>query len=85
MSGPNLYLAIVTKDQKRAALEMKPGRKGLSRGQNAGSELGVALADNTNGDGHALIEVLAGESMGTDHMAKFVLRVTVGGGRDAFI
>jgi len=85
MSGPNLYLAIVTKDQKRAALEINPGPGGLSRGQNTWSELRVALADNTNGDGHALIEVFAGESMGTDHVAEFVLRVTVGGGRDAFI
>ena len=82
--GGNLYLVSATKDQKCAALE-KPGRKGLPRGQNTRSELGVALADNAYRDVDALIEVLPGESMGTDHVTEFVLRVTLGGRRDAFI
>ena len=83
LSGANLYLMSATKDQKCAALER--GRKGLSRWQNTRSELGVALGDNAYRDVDALIEVLPGESMGTDHVTEFVLRVTLGGRRDAFI
>jgi len=35
----------------------------LSRWQNTGSELGIALADHTYGEGDALVEALSGEAL----------------------
>lgn len=57
----------------------------LSRGQDTGSELWMALADDAYGDGDALVEGLAGDSMGADYVAEFVLRVTFGGRGDSFV
>jgi hypothetical protein len=57
----------------------------LSWGQDAGSELGIALGDDGYGEGDALVEGLAGDSMGADHVAEFVLWVTLGGWGDSFV
>ena len=57
----------------------------LSWGQDTGSELGIALADDGYGEGDALVEGLAGDSMGADDVAELVLWVTLGGWRDSFV
>ena len=49
------------------------------------SELGMALADDAYGEGDALVEGLAGDSMGADDVAEFVLWVTLGGWGDSFV
>jgi hypothetical protein len=57
----------------------------LAWGQYAGRELGMALGDYAYGEGDALVEGLAGDSMGADDVAEFVLWVTLGGWGDSFV
>ena len=45
----------------------------------------MALADDAYGEGDALVESFAGDSMGADDVAEFVLWVTLGGWRDSFV
>jgi len=47
--------------------------------------LGIALADDAYGDGDALVEGFAGDSMGADDVAELVLWVTFGGWGDSFV
>ena len=46
---------------------------------------GEQLADDAYGEGDALVEGLAGDSMGADDVAEFVLWVTLGGWGDSFV
>ena len=45
----------------------------------------MALADDGYGEGDALVEGLAGDSMRADDVAEFVLWVTLGGWGDSFV
>jgi len=45
----------------------------------------MALADDAYGEGDALVKGLAGDSMGADDVAEFVLWVTHGGWGDSFV
>ena len=47
--------------------------------------MGIAGADEICGDGYALVERFAAEAVGVDDVAEFVLWVSFGGGRNAFI
>ena len=59
--------------------------KMLAWWQYAGRELWIALGDDAYGEGDALVEGLAGDSMGADDVAEFVLWVTLGGWGDPFV
>src|ERR1700687_1860277 len=59
--------------------------KSLSRRQNTGSEVGITLADKSQGDCNALVKSLSGESLRIDDVAQFVLRVPLWRRRDSFI
>ena len=74
------WYALIGADRKGLVL-----LKFLSWGQDSGGELGIAFADHAQGDCDALVEALAGEAVGIDDMAQFVLWVALGGGRDSFI
>jgi len=45
----------------------------------------MAPGDDAYGQGDALVEGLAGDSMGADDVAEFVLWVTLGGWGDSFV
>ena len=47
--------------------------------------MGIADADEICGNGYALVEGFAAQAVGVDDMTEFVLRVSFGGGRDAFV